>query len=957
MRNFINYLSGVLDRREQLLQTHDRSSAQRRRRSTADVVPPAAMFLRSLLQFNERVMHLDQTQVPHLEDRMSQMHLRVQSTSQERARPISDPLTRPPGSRDLRLRQARALITQHREQSAAAKIRDLSGTQFIALNAQPDSLPDVSSEPCEQSKPLLVKDRHILKSGGNSTANVAFPSEETRPSDIIPQQQMQPSSSAAEQRENLAQLATTRIPSGSTSAGASDSGRDAAKATKASLSFSDQAHAKPYSPQEQLTTAPSFGSSQPDTAPRASLAFSLGALDSEISRTSTLAPVLSETSSAGSPGGLAATAAASPPAKTGAIAYSSPPVSAGTNAPATSTLDFGAAALKIQDAKSGVNTLSTKPKAALAAAAAPTLAPFGLASSGGTSAPPVPASSSAMKPFGLSTAAAPVATNSATAAGTSSVAAAGTGNVQAIREQVVQIYKQHNPTKVAEVDKLMVKYKGNEQVLLQKIQQKYGAAAVPQSSASAVAAVPPAAGATAGAASTASPFGLGSLSAAASSLTPQPFGLKPAAAVPTTQGTPSHASPFGVPAQPTFATPASAGTQPSPFNTPSSATPFGSAGATGAAAPATAASPFGNPFGAGPTAGAAAGSSPFGAKTPATPTAFGLAAGASTAFGSSLGHASSAGGAPFGATAPFGQAPAPGAFPSASVNSFPGSSSPFAGGGAAAQAAAGSAQGIREQIIQIYQQYNPLKVAEVDKLMLKYQGNEATLLQKIQQKYSGANPAMQSGAAPPFGGAAAMPAAAAPFGAAGLGNGHPSSFSSGPASFGAPSTLGGGGGFGAPSTLGGGGGGFGAPSTLGGGGSAALFGSPPAAAPGSGFGASSGMLAPAAAPTSSFGGASASGGFGNFAAAPASFGALTNQARWLFLACASRIRDFSSRALLWSQQQQPTNLFGGAAASGFGMQVSLRARAPANLAVFLLGLTMGPPPSQQASASFTQMRR
>ena len=49
------------------------------------------------------------------------------------------------------------------------------------------------------------------------------------------------------------------------------------------------------------------------------------------------------------------------------------------------------------------------------------------------------------------------------------------------------------------------------------------------------------------------------------------------------------------------------------------------------------------------------------------------------------------------------------------------------------------------------------------------------------------------GAAPPFGGAAAVPAAA-PFGAAGLGNG-PSSFSSGPASFGTPSTLGGGGGF------------------------------------------------------------------------------------------------------------------------------------------------------------------
>ena len=379
MRNFINYLSGVLDRREQLLQTHDRSSAQRRRRSTADVVPPAAMFLRSLLQFNERVMHLDQTQVPHLEDRMSQMHLRVQSTSQERARPISDPLTRPPGSRDLRLRQARALITQHREQSAAAKIRDLSGTQFIALNAQPDSLPDVSSEPCEQSKPLLVKDRHILKSGGNSTANVAFPSEETRPSDVISQELMRPSSSAAEQRENqnLALLATTRTLSGSTSSGATDLGRDAAKSTEASLSFSDQAHAKPCSPQEP-TAGPSFGSSQPDTAPRASLAFSLGALDSEISRTSTLAPVLSETSSAGSLGGSAATAAASPPAKSGAIAYSSPPVSAGTNAPATSTLDFGAAALKIQDAKSGVNTLSTKPKAALAAAAAPTLAPLAL---------------------------------------------------------------------------------------------------------------------------------------------------------------------------------------------------------------------------------------------------------------------------------------------------------------------------------------------------------------------------------------------------------------------------------------------------------------------------------------------------------------------------------------------------------------------------------------------------
>ena len=40
----------------------------------------------------------------------------------------------------------------------------------------------------------------------------------------------------------------------------------------------------------------------------------------------------------------------------------------------------------------------------------------------------------------------------------------------------------------------------------------------------------------------------------------------------------------------------------------------------------------------------------------------------------------------------------------------------------------------REQVMKIYQQYNPTKIGEVEKILLKYKGAESTLLAKLAKK-------------------------------------------------------------------------------------------------------------------------------------------------------------------------------------------------------------------------------
>lgn len=152
-------------------------------------------------------------------------------------------------------------------------------------------------------------------------------------------------------------------------------------------------------------------------------------------------------------------------------------------------------------------------------------------------------------------------------------------------------------------------------------------------------------------------------------------------------------------------------------------------------------------------------------------------------FGSGGATAPASGGNFFGAPAGFG---APAAVSSTAFGAAPAAASTF---GMAQQQPAPPAFGgggggdIRSKVLAIYQQCNPTKLGDVDKILLKYKGQEDKLLQNLQNKY-----AAQLGGR--------MPAAAGGIpGAAGGAFGQPA--------FGAPTPLGGpmggGSGFGAPS--------------------------------------------------------------------------------------------------------------------------------------------------------------
>ncbi len=234
--------------------------------------------------------------------------------------------------------------------------------------------------------------------------------------------------------------------------------------------------------------------------------------------------------------------------------------------------------------------------------------------------------------------------------------------------------------------------------------------------------------------------------------TPSTFGASPA----------SSPLPSG-----TFGTPLAAPTA-SPFvatnlSTSTTKSPFGSA-------PTSASTPFG---------GSTSSSGPFSGTTPT------LGFGQTTT-------------SPFGqqsksiATTPFGQAPTPAATPfgQSPTPAAPGVS-PFGGGTSAASSAAKTFGGktAREILTAFYQQRNPSKLSEIDKLLAKYAGKEESLLRNLAKKYNldpsyfGLSAASQVPATPGFGSASA------------LGQ---------PAQFGQASSMGGSGGFGsfaaAPST-------------------------------------------------------------------------------------------------------------------------------------------------------------
>ncbi|CAK0801555.1 unnamed protein product, partial [Prorocentrum cordatum] len=153
------------------------------------------------------------------------------------------------------------------------------------------------------------------------------------------------------------------------------------------------------------------------------------------------------------------------------------------------------------------------------------------------------------------------------------------------RQRITAIYQQYNPTKLGEIENLLVKYRAKEDELYFKICKKYNVQPQPFSG-----------GAPAAGGLSASPFGA---PAPAQAATPfgggmqmqQPLGGMggfPGAAASGTSpfGAGVQASPFAAPAQPTFGMPSSLGAAPAPFG---GASPFGGAAAPGASP----ASPFG----------------------------------------------------------------------------------------------------------------------------------------------------------------------------------------------------------------------------------------------------------------------------------------------------------------------------------------------------------------------------
>jgi len=238
--------------------------------------------------------------------------------------------------------------------------------------------------------------------------------------------------------------------------------------------------------------------------------------------------------------------------------------------------------------------------------------------------------------------------------------------------------------------------------------------------------------------------------------------------------------------------------------------------------------PFKSPFGSNNTK-VAPSPTPFGQSVGVSPTPFGAPAGPSASFGQVTAAMPSS-------TGPFGSAPAP-APPLGTPGTFGGKNP-------------------RDILAQFYQQYNPTKLAEVDKLLAKYAGREEQMFRNLANKYN-IDPSL-------FG----LP-------------GNTNTVATAPSQFGAQPSGGSGGSFGQSSSLGGRMGGLGGGMIS----SPTPFGKAMATAPAAGgvFGASSGTSANTGfgslASTNSPGFANAasspfSGQSGGFGSNPGGFGSM-----------------------------------------------------------------------------------
>jgi hypothetical protein len=256
---------------------------------------------------------------------------------------------------------------------------------------------------------------------------------------------------------------------------------------------------------------------------------------------------------------------------------------------------------------------------------------------------------------------------------------------------------------------------------------------------------------------------------------------------------------------------------PASSNSMNAASPFGGNPSTAAA------SPFGQP----PAPGPVAASSPFG-KPMTSNSPFGSTGMATTTaspFAST--SPSMASPSPFGSSVP----PAPASQPPPSNQTFNGRSA-------------------RDLLMSFYQQKNPSKVAEVDKLLAKYRGNEEQMFRNLAKKYQ-LDPSVFGISSAPATGVFGSPQAGSSFGLQ-------SNLGSGQATFGQSA------GFGQPAASPGFGG-QAAPSPGFGGSTGHTFGSTGSSPHGSSFGSlAQSSPSPFGAPAPSFGAPS---GFGNPAGA------------------------------------------------------------------------------------------
>lgn len=269
---------------------------------------------------------------------------------------------------------------------------------------------------------------------------------------------------------------------------------------------------------------------------------------------------------------------------------------------------------------------------------------------------------------------------------------------------------------------------------------------------------------------------------------------------------------------------------PSPFSTaaPSSGqSPFG-----GAPSLTSSASPFGGGSGAFGGLGLASSPSPFG-PTSNQP----LTSAAGSAFGATM--------TPAPVSTPFSQgSPSPFASPPAASATVGGKPPLMIGG-----------RNPRDILLQFYQQHNPSKVGEVDRLLAKYQGNEEQLFRNLAKRYN-LDPSMFGLTSTPTLGS--TPAPAAPAFGSGFGHPTPLGFAgAAPASTPFSSPFG----TGSPAP---------APSSFG----ASSFGASPLS---SGFGHASAMGTGSGVASPGFGGGGTFGSASGAASAPAtSFGALAS---------------------------------------------------------------------------------